>query len=163
MEWKHDEINFVCVCVCGNLTAGVRNNRRALSTINQNIRAASPHPYAVHKRGILTTYVFFKKLFLISSLICLSQLLIHSPLLILFRKNAACNKDPVIPVHRPVTRFVYSLFLISSNFLQKFLFFLILDKGIKVDVWCTNLWGDLIPMYVSYSWCPFQEACCTIG
>ncbi|KAL3830507.1 hypothetical protein ACJIZ3_019309 [Penstemon smallii] len=58
----------------GKLTTGVGNNRRALSTINRNIIAAPPHPCAVQKRGILT------------------------------EKNGASSKNPVIPVHRPVTR-----------------------------------------------------------
>ncbi|GFP98543.1 cyclin-b2-4 [Phtheirospermum japonicum] len=58
----------------GKLTAGVGNNRRALSTINKNIIGAPPYPCAVHKRGVLT------------------------------EKNAAVNKNPGIPVHRPVTR-----------------------------------------------------------
>ncbi|KAK6160825.1 hypothetical protein DH2020_004206 [Rehmannia glutinosa] len=53
---------------------GVGNNRRALSTINKNIIGAPPYPCAVHERGVLT------------------------------EKNAAGNKNPVIPVHRPVTR-----------------------------------------------------------
>ncbi|KAL0392279.1 UNVERIFIED_CONTAM: Cyclin-B2-3 [Sesamum radiatum] len=58
----------------GNFTAGVGNNRRALSTINRNIIGAPPHPCAVHKRGVLT------------------------------ERNAGCNKNPVNPAHRPVTR-----------------------------------------------------------
>ncbi|KAL0324867.1 UNVERIFIED_CONTAM: Cyclin-B2-3 [Sesamum calycinum] len=58
----------------GKFTAGVANNRRALSTINRNIVGAPPYPCAVHKRGVLT------------------------------EKNAAGNKNPAIPVHRPVTR-----------------------------------------------------------
>ncbi|KAI3465444.1 hypothetical protein Pfo_022107 [Paulownia fortunei] len=58
----------------GKFTAGVGNNRRALSTINRNIIGAPPYPCAVHKRGVLT------------------------------EKNAAGNKNPIIPVHRPVTR-----------------------------------------------------------
>ncbi|KAL0366481.1 UNVERIFIED_CONTAM: Cyclin-B2-3 [Sesamum radiatum] len=41
----------------GNFTAGVGNNRRALSTINRNIIGAPPHPCAVHKRGVLTEKV----------------------------------------------------------------------------------------------------------
>ncbi|KAL8514327.1 hypothetical protein ACS0TY_013444 [Phlomoides rotata] len=57
----------------GKLVSGV-TNRRALSTINENIIGAPSYPYAVHKRGILTG------------------------------KNAAGNKNPVIPPHRPVTR-----------------------------------------------------------
>ncbi|KAL2232109.1 UNVERIFIED_CONTAM: Cyclin-B2-3 [Sesamum indicum] len=56
----------------GKFTAGVANNRRALSTINRNIVGAPPYPCAVHKRGVLT------------------------------EKNAAANKNPVIPVHRPI-------------------------------------------------------------
>ncbi|KAL0322840.1 UNVERIFIED_CONTAM: Cyclin-B2-3 [Sesamum angustifolium] len=58
----------------GNFTAGVGNNRRALSTINRNIIGAPPHPCAVHKRGVLT------------------------------ERNAGSNKNPVNPAHRPVTR-----------------------------------------------------------
>ncbi|KAK6160815.1 hypothetical protein DH2020_004196 [Rehmannia glutinosa] len=58
----------------GKISAGVGNNRRALSTINKNIIGAPPYPCAVHKRGVLT------------------------------ERNAAGNKNPVIPVHRPVTR-----------------------------------------------------------
>ncbi|KAG8377270.1 hypothetical protein BUALT_Bualt08G0010700 [Buddleja alternifolia] len=54
---------------------GNSNNRRALSTINKNIIGAHPYPpCAVHKRGVFT------------------------------EKNAAGNKNPVIPAHRPVTR-----------------------------------------------------------
>ncbi|KAK6116170.1 hypothetical protein DH2020_008439 [Rehmannia glutinosa] len=54
---------------------GVGNNRRALSTINKNIIGPPPlYPCAVHKRGVLK------------------------------EKNAAFSKNPVIPVHRPVTR-----------------------------------------------------------
>ncbi|PIN17206.1 G2/Mitotic-specific cyclin A [Handroanthus impetiginosus] len=58
----------------GKITTGVGNNRRALSTINKNIIGAPPYPCAVHKRGVFA------------------------------EKNAAGNKNPVIPVHRPVTR-----------------------------------------------------------
>ncbi|KAL3617588.1 hypothetical protein CASFOL_037909 [Castilleja foliolosa] len=60
--------------VGGKLTAGVGNNRRALSKINTNIIGAPPYPCAVHKRGVLT------------------------------EKNASIYKNPAIPAHRPVTR-----------------------------------------------------------
>ncbi|XP_073133993.1 cyclin-B2-3-like [Henckelia pumila] len=53
---------------------GVGPNRRALSAINKNIIRDPAYPCAVHKRGVLT------------------------------EKNVAENKNPVIPVHRPVTR-----------------------------------------------------------
>ncbi|KAL0313899.1 UNVERIFIED_CONTAM: Cyclin-B2-4 [Sesamum angustifolium] len=45
-----------------------------LRLLNRNIVGAPPYPCAVHKRGVLT------------------------------EKNAAGNKNPAIPVHRPVTR-----------------------------------------------------------
>ncbi|KAL2529705.1 Cyclin-B2-4 [Forsythia ovata] len=54
--------------------AGAGQTRRALGTINKNIIAPPPYACAVHKRGVLT------------------------------EKNAAGNKNPSIPVHRPVTR-----------------------------------------------------------
>ncbi|XP_073046362.1 cyclin-B2-4-like [Primulina eburnea] len=53
---------------------GVGQNRRALSEINKNIIRDPVYPCAIHKRGVLT------------------------------EKNVAENKNPVIPVHRPVTR-----------------------------------------------------------
>ncbi|XP_075516746.1 cyclin-B2-3-like [Primulina tabacum] len=53
---------------------GVGPNRRALSAINKNIIRDPTYPCTVHKRGVLT------------------------------EKNVAENKNPVIPLHRPVTR-----------------------------------------------------------
>ncbi|KAL6493267.1 Cyclin-B2-4 [Orobanche gracilis] len=58
----------------GKLTAGVGNHRRALSTIDKNIIGPPSYPSAVHRRSVLK------------------------------EKNIAGNKNPVIPVHRPVTR-----------------------------------------------------------
>ncbi|XP_051123491.1 cyclin-B2-3-like isoform X2 [Andrographis paniculata] len=51
------------------------NSRRALSEIDKNIIAAPPYPCAVHKRGILTE-----------------------------KNGVGINKNPGLPVHRPVTR-----------------------------------------------------------
>nr|XP_016457127.1 PREDICTED: G2/mitotic-specific cyclin-2-like [Nicotiana tabacum] len=59
----------------GKLTAGVGQNRRALSTINRNVIGAPPLPYAVNKRNGISD-----------------------------NKANAANKIPSVPIHRPITR-----------------------------------------------------------
>ncbi|XAR61546.1 hypothetical protein NMG60_11016000 [Bertholletia excelsa] len=58
----------------GKFAMGMGQNRRALSTINRNVIGAPPYPCAVNKRSALA------------------------------ENNGISNKNPPIPVHRPITR-----------------------------------------------------------
>ncbi|WMV27826.1 hypothetical protein MTR67_021211 [Solanum verrucosum] len=63
--------------VGGKVTGGLGQNRRALSTINRNVMGAPPlHCAVVHKRNDITEN----------------------------KTNAATNKIPPVPIHRPITR-----------------------------------------------------------
>ncbi|KAK6793103.1 hypothetical protein RDI58_012184 [Solanum bulbocastanum] len=63
--------------VGGKATGGLGQNRRALSTINRNVMGAPPlHCAVVHKRNDTTEN----------------------------KSNAATNKIPPVPIHRPITR-----------------------------------------------------------